>query len=760
MITYLVYTTLEYKKSYNFNIVTVDLKGYIFMSKTLVLAEKPSVGKEIARVLKCNKSGNGFIEGKGYIVTWALGHLVTLGDPELYDDKYKSWKLEDLPMLPSPLKLVVIKKSRKQFNIVKEQLNRKDVDSIVIATDAGREGELVARWILDKARIKKPMKRLWISSQTDKAILDGFKNLKPSSQYDNLYKAAQSRSEADWFVGLNVTRALTCKNNAQLTAGRVQTPTLAMIVQREEDIKNFKPKDYYVIEAKAKGFILQWKDKNNNCNLYSEETTNKLLNSLKGKNCIVTDVTESSKKQFAPQLYDLTELQRDANRIFGYSAKQTLSIMQRLYENYKILTYPRTDSRYISSDIVATIPDRLRAISNGNYKNITTELLRGKINGHKGFVDNSKVSDHHAIIPTEEKISTALLSTEERNIYDLVIKRFLSVLMPPYEYLQTIISSEINGEKFTAKGNVVKSKGWKKVYDKSTDLDENEINHDNQDLPIVKSGDMLEIINIEGKKLQTKAPSRFTEGTLLSAMENPQKYVNLDKTSAKTLGETGGIGTVATRADIIEKLFNTFYIEKKGKEIIPTSKGKQLINMVPKDLKSPLLTAQWEQELELISKGKKNSKEFIEKMKKYASELVEEVKGSNAAFKHDNLTGKKCPECGKYMLEVKGKRGMMYVCQDRECGHRESISIFTNVRCPECKKKLELKGHGEGKIYICPNPNCNFREKESQFKKRFENKGDKVNKKDLNKKLKEMKKEADAPINSALADALSKLKLK
>lgn len=730
------------------------------MSKTLVLAEKPSVGKEIARVLKCNKSGNGFIEGKEYIVTWALGHLVTLGDPELYDDKYKAWKLEDLPMLPSPLKLVVIKKSGKQFNIVKEQLNRKDVDSIVIATDAGREGELVARWILTKARIKKPMKRLWISSQTDKAILDGFKNLKPSSQYDNLYKAAQSRSEADWFVGLNVTRALTCKNNAQLTAGRVQTPTLAMIVQREEDIKNFKPKDYYIIQAKTKGFILQWKDKNNNCNIYSEEETNKILSSLRGKECLVKDVTESSKKQFAPQLYDLTELQRDANRIFGYSAKQTLSIMQRLYENYKILTYPRTDSRYISSDIVATIPDRLKTISNGNYKNIVTELLHGKINGHKGFVDNSKVSDHHAIIPTEEKISNALLSTEERNIYDLVIKRFLSVLMPPYEYLQTIVSSEINGEKFTAKGNVVKSKGWKKVYDKSSDLDEDEINNDNQELPIIKKGDMLEIINIESKKLQTKAPSRFTEGTLLSAMENPQKYVSLDKISAKTLGETGGIGTVATRADIIEKLFNTFYIEKKGKEIIPTSKGNQLINMVPKDLKSPLLTAQWEQELELISKGKMNSKEFIEKMKKYASELVEEVKGSNTAFKHDNLTGKKCPECGKYMLEVKGKRGMMYVCQDRECGHRETISIFTNARCPECKKKLELRGHGEGKIYVCPNPNCNFREKESQFKKRFENKGDKVNKKDLNKKLKEMKKEADAPINSALADALSKLKLK
>lgn len=728
--------------------------------KSLVLAEKPSVGREIARVLKCNKKGNGYFEGDKYIVTWALGHLVTLADPEVYDDKYQSWRMEDLPMLPKPLKLVVIKQSGKQFNIVKELLNRKDVSDIVIATDAGREGELVARWILEKSRVNKPSKRLWISSQTDKAILEGFRNLKSSAQYDNLYKAAACRAEADWVVGLNITRALTCKHNAQLTAGRVQSATLAMIVNREEEIRSFKPKDYFVINAKAKGFTLQWRDKNNNSSIFDEDKVNKILAHIRGKEANVIDVTEIAKKQYAPALYDLTELQRDANRIFGYSAKQTLSIMQRLYENYKLLTYPRTDSRYISSDIVATLPDRLKAISTGSYRVCVAEILNGKINAHKGFVDDSKVSDHHAIIPTEERGNTALLSSEERHIYDLVVKRFLSVMLPPYEYLQTTIKADINGESFIAKGNVIKAKGWKKVYDRAEDLTEDEDEKDSQVLPQVKKGDKLDILSIESKQLKTKAPARFNEGTLLSAMENPQKYVAVDKISAKTLGETGGIGTVATRADIIEKLFNMFYIEKNGKEIVPTGKGKQLIELVPEELKSPLMTAKWELELEQISKGKKDPRAFTEEMRKYAAELVQAVKGSTDKFKHDNLSGAKCPNCGKYMLEVKGKNGRMLVCQDRECGHRENLGRLTNARCPNCHKKLELRGQGEGQIYVCLNTNCSFKEKASAFNKRFEDNENKSNKKDVAKYMKKAKEENEAPMNSALAEALAKLNLK
>ena len=429
------------------------------MSKILVLAEKPSVGRDLAKVLKCNSNKGSYIEGSKYIVTWAMGHLVGLMDPEGYDNKYKEWKMDTLPMLPKHMKLVVLKKTGKQFNEVKRLMNRDDVVEIVIATDAGREGELVARWIIEKAGVHKPLKRLWISSQTDKAILDGFKNLKDGKAYENLYRAAVCRAEADWLVGLNVTRALTCKYNAQLSAGRVQSPTLAMIVQREEEIKNFKPKTYYTISAKTKGYNLAWVNKDNNSRIFDEEFANKIVYKIKNAEGEIVNISSSNKKKFAPALYDLTELQRDANKIFGYSAKQTLNIMQRLYENHKILTYPRTDSRYITTDIVATIPDRLKAIAIGEYRITANELLKTKVNGNKSFVDNSKVSDHHAIIPTEEKPNLSNLTSEERKIYDLVVKRFLSVLLPPFEYTQTTIEGSVENERFIAKGKVVVSKG-------------------------------------------------------------------------------------------------------------------------------------------------------------------------------------------------------------------------------------------------------------------------------------------------------------
>lgn len=711
------------------------------MSKTLVLAEKPSVGRDLAKVLKCNNNKGSYIEGNKYIVTWAMGHLVGLMDPEGYDNKYKEWKMETLPMLPKHMKLTVLKKTGKQYNEVKKQLLRDDVNEIVIATDAGREGELVARWIIEKSGVKKPLKRLWISSQTQKAILDGFNNLKPGKEYENLYKAAVCRAEADWLVGLNVTRALTCKYNAQLSAGRVQSPTLAMIVQREEEIRNFKPKTYYTIEAKTKGFNLSWVNKDNNSRIFDEEFAGKITAKLKNSQGEVVNIHEAEKKKYSPALYDLTELQRDANKIYGYSAKQTLNIMQRLYENYKILTYPRTDSRYITTDIVATIPERLKAIATGEYRAGAEELLKTRIKGNKSFVDDSKVSDHHAIIPTEERPNLSLLSSDERKIYDLVVKRFLSVMLPPFEYVQTTIEVKSCNERLIAKGKVIKSKGWKKLYDRVDD-ENSEEDIKEQVLPAVNKGDKIVIENVNLKKGETKPPARFTEATLLSAMENPHKYISVSKDAAKTLGETGGLGTVATRADIIEKLFNSFVIEKRGKDIIPTSKGKQLIDLVPADLKSPLLTAKWESQLDEIAKGKRDDHSFVKEMKNYSIALVEDVKCANSRFTHDNLTGKKCPECGKYMLEVKTKNGVMNVCQDRECGYRESVSRTTNARCPECKKRLEIRGHGDGKIYVCPGTNCNFREKASVFEKRFDKKG-KVDKKEVNKIMKKMQKEAE-----------------
>ena len=706
------------------------------MGKSLILAEKPSVGRDLAKVLKCNVNKGSYIEGNKYIVTWAMGHLVGLMDPEGYDNKYKEWKMETLPMLPKHMKLTVLKKTGKQYNEVKKQLLRNDVNEIIIATDAGREGELVARWIIEKAGVKKPLKRLWISSQANKAILDGFKNLKDAKEYENLYKAAVCRAEADWLVGLNVTRALTCKHNAQLSAGRVQSPTLAMIVQREEEIRNFKPVDYWCLNAKTDRFMLNWVNEKGNNSTFKEEIADSIVNKCKGQNGEVLEVKKTTKKKYSPALYDLTELQRDANKIWGYSAKQTLNLMQRLYENHKVLTYPRTDSRYVTSDIVATIPERLKAVSFGEYRVAAQQILNTGVKANKNYVDNSKVSDHHAIIPTEEKGSLANLSSDEKHIYDLVVKRFLSVLLPAYEYEQTTVTVNIGKETFSAKGNITKSKGWKMLYDNLND------DEDSQELPHLNKGDNIIIKSVNKVKKQTTPPARFNEATLLSAMESPQKYINIEKDAAKTLNETGGLGTVATRADIIEKLFNSFVIEKKGKDIYPTSKGKQLIELVPKDLKSPLLTAKWESQLDQIAKGKRDNLSFIKEMKNYSVALVEDVKCGSSKFTHDNLTGKKCPECGKYMLEVKTKNGVMNVCQDRSCGHRESVSRTTNARCPECKKRLELRGHGDGKIYVCPGTNCNFREKASVFEKRFDKKG-KVDKREVNKIMNKMKKEAE-----------------
>ncbi len=723
------------------------------MSKTLVLAEKPSVGRELAKVLKCNQNKGTYIEGNKYIVTWAMGHLVGLMDPEGYGDIYKTWSMETLPMIPKYMKLSILKKTGKQFASVKKQLLRDDVGDIVIATDAGREGELVARWILEKSGVKKPLKRLWISSQTNKAIIDGFNNLKDAKNYENLYKAAVCRAEADWLVGLNVTRALTCKYNAQLSAGRVQSPTLAMIVNREEEIKSFKPEDYFNINAKAKGFTLNWVNSNGSSSIHKEEVANSIVAKCNAREGEIIEINKSLKKKYSPSLYDLTELQRDANKIWGYSAKQTLNIMQRLYENHKLLTYPRTDSRFITTDIVSTIPERLKAVGPGGYRVYTEKLLKEGIKGNNRFVDNKKVSDHHAIIPTEEKGSLANLNQEESHIYNLVVKRFLSVLLPAYEYEQTTVKVSINGEIFIAKGNITKNKGWKKLYEKDGVSDEEQ----DQELPTLTKGDKICVASINLVKKQTTSPARFNEATLLSAMENPHKYINVGKDAAKTLGETGGLGTVATRADIIEKLFNSFVIEKKGKDIIPTSKGKQLIELVPEDLKSPLLTAKWEKDLDNIAKGTANNKKYIDELKIYAEKLVNDVKNGKSKFHHDNQTGRKCPNCGKYLLEVKGKNGIMYVCQDRECGYRENIARLTNARCPECKKRLELRGQGPSKIYVCPGISCNFREKESVFKKRFE-KNDKVNNREVNKIMQKMKKEANENINNPFANLMDMFK--
>lgn len=725
------------------------------MDKTLVLAEKPSVARDIARVLGCGRKGNGFLEGDRYIVTWALGHLVELADPEAYDEKYKSWRAEDLPILPPHFKLVIIKQSGKQFNAVKTQMNRKDVSQIVIATDAGREGELVARWIIEKANVRKPLKRLWISSVTDKAIREGFNKLKNGKEYENLYASAVARAEADWVVGINATRALTCKYNAQLSCGRVQTPTLAIIAQREEEIKNFKPRTFYGITAVTDALKLTWQDsKTKDSRTFDKEKCDKIISGLGNKQAEIVEVDKALKKTYAPQLYDLTELQRDANKFFGYSAKETLSIMQRLYEQHKVVTYPRTDSRYISTDIVDTLKDRIKACSDQPYVKLANKLLRNPIKANKSFVDDSKVSDHHAIIPTEQTVFLNNLSDQERKIYDLVVKRFLAVLYPPFEYEQTTIRAQIGDQFFIAKGKVVLAMGWKEVYENNIDEEASKDSIAEQILPKLSRGDSLRVANLSQTTGETKPPEPFNEGTLLSAMENPVRYMAQEAADLiKTIGKTGGLGTVATRADIIEKLFNSFLIEKRGKHIYITSKGKQLLNLVPEGLKSPALTAEWEQKLEAISRGALNKNNFIGEMKHYAQVVVGEIKSSDKTFKHDNLSGEKCPECGKRLLEVNGKRGKMLVCQDRQCGYRKGVSKTTNARCPNCHKRLELHGHGEGQLFVCK---CGYREKLTAFNERRQQEKSNVSKRDVSRYLKEQP--GNDFINPALAEALAKLK--
>ena len=731
--------------------------------KSLVIAEKPSVARDIARVLGANQKNGGILEGKNYVVTWALGHLVTLADPEEYDRKYEKWEMATLPMLPKEMKLVVIRQTGRQFSVVKTQLFRKDIGEIIIATDAGREGELVARWILEKAGCHKPIKRLWISSVTDKAIKEGFANLKDGHDYDNLYRAAVARAEADWLVGMNGTRALTCKYNAQLSCGRVQTPTLAMIAKREEEIRKFVPKEYYGISLETQDVKWTWRDeKTKSFRTFSRERAEQIKGRLENAALEITSVEKKAKKTMAPGLYDLTTLQREANLKYGFSAKETLNIMQRLYENHKVLTYPRTDSRYIGKDIVPTIKERLKACGIGPYRKLAGALMNKPVQVNGSFVDDKRVSDHHAIIPTEQFVQLDHMTNEERKIYDMVVRRFLAVLYPASQYEQVTMEAKAAGETFAASGKVIKSMGWKEVYEGGADDDlEDEADDEkklkDQRLPEMKTGTRLKILKTSLNTGKTKPPARFTEATLLAAMENPVKFMETrDKEAVKTLGETGGLGTVATSADIIEKLFHSFMMEKKGNEIHITSKAKQLLELVPEDLKKPELTADWEMKLSQIAKGRIRQGDFLHQIRDYTCEIVDEIKTGEGTFRHDNLTNKVCPQCGKKLLAVNGKNSKMLVCQDRECGYRETISRTTNARCPKCHKRMEMYVKGKEETFVCQ---CGYKEKLSAFQARRQKEGAGVGKRDVQNYLRRQQKEANEPVNNAFAQALSGIKL-
>ena len=554
-----------------------------------------------------------------------------------------------------------------------------------------------------------------------------------------MYAAAEARAEADWLVGMNGTRALTCRYNAQLSCGRVQTPTLALIASREQEIKSFVPKKYYTLTTVSHGMTWNWQDGKSGSNRsFDRGRIQSIAEKAEKDEMVITDVQRTVKKSYSPGLYDLTELQRDANKRFGYSAKETLNIMQRLYENHKVLTYPRTDSRYIGKDVAETLKERLQACAVGPYRKVAGKLLLQPIRMDKRFVDDSKVSDHHAIIPTEQFVQLDHMSSEERKIYDLVVRRFLAVLYPPCEYEQIKLTGSCAGEKWTAGSRMMKEAGWQQAYESEWEEEDDDLLMTVTSMPKLEKGRKDTVMRPKASEGQTKPPAYYNEGTLLTAMEK------------------GNLGTVATRADIIDKLFNSFLMEKKGNEIHITSKGKQLLSLVPSDLKSPELTASWEMRLQAIAKGKESDKTFMKEIDNYTKALIQEIKSADGTFRHDNMTRTKCPECGKFMLEVNGKHGKLLVCQDRECGHKETISRHTNARCPVCHKKMDLVGKGDGQRFVCV---CGHKEKLSSFEERKKKEGKGASKKDVNHYLRKQAKEAKEPINTAFAEAFSKIQL-
>lgn len=701
--------------------------------KVLVLAEKPSVAREIARVMGSREKHKSYFEGPQYVVTWALGHLVGLAEPEDYDRKYATWNLEDLPILPKQTKLKVLRETNHQYKAVAQLMKRSDIKELIIATDAAREGELLARWIIQMAHCKKPFKRLWISSQTDKAIKQGFASLKPGHQFDRLYESARCRAEADWMVGLNVTRALTVKYGAQLSAGRVQTPTLGMIMDREKEIMNFCSEEYDTIAADFGNFQAMWRAAQGDSRIFDKTRTEELKRKLDGASAKVVQVKKSEKVEPHPLAYDLTELQRDANKRYGFSAKETSNLLQRLYEQHKLVTYPRTDSRYLTSDMTDTLKERLESVAVGPYSALARPLLRKSLPITKRIVDDSKVTDHHAIIPTEQTVLLNALSTDERKLYDLIVRRFISLFYGPARYDAVQVKLEVDKEILAVKGTTVKEHGWREVYGAEgyeDDADAEDESHEGksggQQLPELREGETFKIQRCIVKPGRTLPPKRYNEAALLGQMEKH------------------GLGTPATRADIIEKLVSSDTIERQGNALHPTGKGKQLIELAAPQLRTPDLTAKWEAELERIAKGQGQPEPFLDGIRTMAGELVRSVKNSTVEYKPHNVSNSHCPDCGTRLLEKKSKRGKFLVCPTNDCGYKRSAEKrLSNRRCPQCHKKMELK-EGKAGLYVQCLP-CGITETLDKDKKH-------VNKREQQKLVKQFEKKES--IGSNLGDLL------
>ncbi|MDR1643214.1 MAG: DNA topoisomerase 3, partial [Clostridiales bacterium] len=553
--------------------------------KTLVIAEKPSVGRDIARVLQCDKKGDGYLFNDSYIVSWAIGHLVTLCEPDDYNPNLKQWSLSTLPIIPETIKLKAIDKTKGQLAILSKLMNHKDTSDIICATDSGREGELIFRYIYDLTKCTKPFKRLWISSMTDAAITDGFSKLKNGSDYDALYQSAKCRSEADWLVGINATRAFTKKYNALLSIGRVQTPTLAIMTQRQKEIDAFVPKDYWEIKAQFEPpYQGIWYDMDSKeTKIPTLDRATEIQDKTQGKPGFIKGIETEKKSVPPPNLYDLTELQRDANKKYGFSAKKTLDLAQDLYEKRKLITYPRTDSRHLSDDMIPKLPSIMKKAGVGPYAPYaayTLSLPKLPITGR--IVDNAKVTDHHAIIPSEANVNLNVLTQDEALVYDLIVRRFFSVFYPNYIYNVTKMYTDVQGEIFLSKGKVITQIGWMELYpskkdDKPDKADKSDKSDDEATLPDLKEGDQVLCVSAEIAAKKTTPPSPYTEATLLSAMENAGRFVESEELKEQL--KESGLGTPATRAATIERLLAVGYIERKGKSLIPTQKGMLLIDV-------------------------------------------------------------------------------------------------------------------------------------------------------------------------------------
>jgi len=656
------------------------------MGKIVVVAEKPSVGRDIARVLGCRTGGDGCLIGDRYIVTWAVGHLVTLVEPNELDPKYEKWSFATLPILPETIPLKVISTTRDQFSKVKKLINDKETDSLICATDAGREGELIFRYIYEKAGCTKPFQRLWISSMTDEAITEGFRDIRPGADYDGLYESARCRSKADWLVGMNASRAFTLKYNTLLSIGRVQTPTLAILVKRRKEIENFKPEGFCTLTADFGDYSgVYFSDKlDPDTHLKKKEDAEKIAAEVKDKTGTVIQAETTRKKELPPQLYDLTSLQRDANRMLGFTADKTLKTAQSLYEKHKALTYPRTDSRFLPPDMIPRVVQTMKLLPEAYQKFVTGALPGGKLPVSKRTIDQTKVTDHHAIIPTAKRADPSKFSEDERKLYDMVARRLLAAFYPACDYDATKIVTKVEEHLFRTTGKVIVNNGWHdvpplenppKAKKKTAEEGESE-----NPLPPLQEGDTRPVRGTKIKEDKTKPPAPHTDASLLAAMETAGKELDDEELVRQMKGS--GIGTPATRAAIIERLLKVGYAQRKGKTLQATDKGVMLIDVVPGELSSPELTGRWELALHDITDGEQDPQRFMDGIARMSSFLVDYARNTAAAVsfpaeerKYGKGGGKRktppavlpgavCPVCGKGGVRESGRA---FGCTEREC---------------------------------------------------------------------------------------------